>query len=626
MNLSFNDFLQESQLKESLDSQVEFYMTDDTKLPNEIYAAYQSEGTDYGISILKSNWDGIYMLDLYYLKNNKKIHWKFKNQKDLKVGLSTAIKVFESSLPFIGAKMNGLLIELRHKQEAQKYTKMLQRVIKKSHIKSFKLLEATKTNEKALNFTFMIRNGVKPEVLFKSAKFSKSYDFGEAMEQVDYKKKPKPTASLEKSDKFAFEKIKIDITTPEEMVDMLDLATAQFKEDGSLKLPDGPEENEVLPEFRKVSIEIGSSNQNVEVSKDQVKVKLAVMLAFLMPAAYENIKLHGFDESKVDFNNMGYAMNGKYNMLPDNFKKELSLHIDINDLGSDSSKTRILHSLERFKDVETVEVKKLYKILEEELGKENTINNADSPKSSVSDKFTGASKLNLGFEVKSDVEGYGPSNDSVAKGANGSSTPFREKNENVTKKMETVWAMKEVTEWLIKDKSSKGKFGYSALKDYTGSEYGGMNSQIRKATKKGDLVFTEFTSKVQNLAKYFVSDAPKLDAGIWVYRNCHIPGDIYEAGEDIVDSAFLSTSVRSTISIGSGGNSKLKIFLPKGTKCFPMFEESEHPGENEIVLPPLAMLRVIETDLYNDKMCYTCVMLGSGVESLVKGGDKNIMA
>lgn len=68
--MKFSNFIKEGEidLGEALNSPVEFYMTDDTKMPNEIYAAYELNGTDYGMSLVRSQWAGTYIFNFYMIK------------------------------------------------------------------------------------------------------------------------------------------------------------------------------------------------------------------------------------------------------------------------------------------------------------------------------------------------------------------------------------------------------------------------------------------------------------------------------------------------------------------------------------------------------------------------------
>ena len=47
-------------LEESLNSAVDFYLTDDTKLPRLVYATYQLDGVDYGMSLEETNFPKVY--------------------------------------------------------------------------------------------------------------------------------------------------------------------------------------------------------------------------------------------------------------------------------------------------------------------------------------------------------------------------------------------------------------------------------------------------------------------------------------------------------------------------------------------------------------------------------------
>jgi hypothetical protein len=148
---------------------------------------------------------------------------------------------------------------------------------------------------------------------------------------------------------------------------------------------------------------------------------------------------------------------------------------------------------------------------------------------------------------------------------------------------------------------------YSELRRYTGADAFDINRMLRDAVINGfdDYVDGELIAALQEV------DIPILETPIWVYRNAHIPSEKgnkftpvkptldempeFALGVDYVDPAFLSTSLSSTMLLGSAGNLRMKIFLPKGTPYLPVLGDlSKNPQEKEIILLPLSAIRIVE--------------------------------
>ena len=74
-------------------------------------------------------------------------------------------------------------------------------------------------------------------------------------------------------------------------------------------------------------------------------------------------------------------------------------------------------------------------------------------------------------------------------------------------------------------------------------------------------------------------------------------------------------SLKSDISFGKD---KMRIFLPKGSKVVPILNHSKHSSENEILLPPSSVIKVVETEVVNDRLGIHGVFMGSAFKSITQ--------
>jgi hypothetical protein len=147
---------------------------------------------------------------------------------------------------------------------------------------------------------------------------------------------------------------------------------------------------------------------------------------------------------------------------------------------------------------------------------------------------------------------------------------------------------------------------YSTVINYSGSGYSSFNNPLRKIVSKlfrkepltqseiGEL--TSGTKKIAKLAKIFEKLKP-LPESMYVYRSTLVPYEMREAivpGYEYVDPAFTSASLRTDVTIG--GKDRMRIFLPKGSKVIPILEHSQHGSEQEIILPPTSIIKVVEAE------------------------------
>lgn len=616
------DYETDKSLNEALDSPVEFYMTDDTKMPNEIYAAFQVSESDYGMSLIKSQWKDVYVLELYYIVNKKRRKWRVKQKGDLKYCLSSVIKFFEACQPFLGNKLKGIIMDLPTAKDSERYVNLLGRIIKKSHIKTYREVPVVKSSDKSRNYLFMIKKTIQPEQLFKSVTFSKHFIFdkntsevsmdSEAMDMAsELYKNPKQTVSTEPSDMLAFGKLKVQATANKELLDALDMAVYKFNL-AKLDKADKPSSDINTPNVK--FTQLGTEVKNIMGMR---KIPQSVLFAYLLPDGYKNINKYGFDESKFNEGNANYVLNQNFVKLPESLKESIIQNTILDksgrvNFGNIKDREVFFKNLKNFANIEESEITKLKDLF----GK---VQNAAAPT-----KAQPAEKLDLNFEVISNVDAFSTSNDSVALQENIYTIPFKEKDENIIGKKSVVYKMPSVQKWFSDPDKSK-VVGYKKLVQYTGPSAFSWNGELRDMFKTKKLNFNDINEDIQKLMKYFITDAPKLGDAIWTYRNADLP-EHYNVGEDIIDSAFLSTSIRSTMDLGDEGNSRMKIYLPKGTKCFPILDESKHSNENEILLPPTSVLKIIEKEVVESgKVCYTCIMLGSVNESLVESGSDTIL-
>lgn len=799
---SFDVFLEEEYLEESLNTPIEFYMTDDTEMPREIYAAFSIDGTDYGMSLVLTKYAKVYALDFYRIVNVKKRFWSFLKPAHIRKSLSTIIKFMESAYPFLQSKMDGVIISVPGKSGSEKYINFLGRMLKRSYIKKYREVPIYKKTKDARNYLFMVKQGVQPTNLFKTAAFHKHFKFDttKGEEQIDSVvmdiasepyKKLSPSVSTNPSTKYAFGAFKIDYVGGEDLQNMLNSASEMHQaqpvepetpsdtepsgggDDESYKpalvidpnlqsawelgplhvnhtdkklsinlphlvallLPSVYEKHKnssstLNPEFsiseihanfsklpesvQKTLIDAGimhdngslvlstsniqtirtcvSSFKNIHpagvkglelnlkltdkstpkedlkkkylviigntpkgnvvsdsfvgdpsfeefknmVGETVITINYAHLMPLLLPKAYENIQAKGFDESKVDMNNLSYAFKQSFSSMPEVVKSAMVNDIDfIKDTSGDfkpsdnfiNVKTVLTETLRLFEVLTNKEKINELKTKIEEIAK-NTDDSSKSPKT-TSEKVL-SDKMTLKYAPSSTLAGFDTANESVY---NSGVMGFEEKGEDAEQKMQSVLSMPGFGEWYNSFDGFGDDLNMKTLHRYTGSMANDMNTGIRdmvksgKEFKIGNIAPGSVKNKVLRLLKYF-KKAPKLEKGIWVYRNAlKISGEEYKVGDDYIDPGFMSTSVRSSMSLGAGGKLRLKIYLPAGTPCFPVFKKSTHPSEDEIVLPACSAMKIVERyeDTETDRIMLVCVYMGHGFEDLLEKGETGVM-
>lgn len=654
--LGFYNFSESKFIKESLDSPIEFYMTDDTKMPKEIYAAIEHDGVQYGMSLIQSDYDNVYNLDFYRIVSVKKRFWSFQKPNHIRPMLSSIIKFMEACYPFVQVKMKGILIDIPGKSGSEKYVSFLNRILKKSYIKQFREVPIVKTSDKAKNYLFLVRKGIEPTTLFKTAAFHKNFKFDNKETPVftsdimddakSYYKTLKTTVSIKPSEKFAFGKVKVELSADDETMYMLDKASAEYEAGISSPKKKAEEEQKkeyvvtINTEWAKTILQDAATQGSspaatsgyFDNAQDSVyTISFAHLLAKMLPSAYEKISKFGYDDSKINFDDLSYAIKQGYNSLPQKVRSALvdegifKVNGDLN--RTPENEELVKTSLATFMYIPSTSVTIVSTVMATKMAETKK----DIPKSTSAIE----KKLDLDKNPVSVLEAFTTSNESSPYSGD---LGFVESGEDVAAKKKAIFAMPEVNKWyhsieVTQYDGNKKDLEQNSLWSYTGSYASDFNSNLRDiiSSKKlsKDKLIKYSDASVETLMRYF-DKAPALENGIWVYRNADTPNvEKYEVGGDYIDAAFMSTTIKSTMGLSSEGNTRLKIYVPKGTKVFPILAKSRHPSEEEVILPPMSVLRITETydnvTSYNNKRLFVCTMIGSGSKSFFEAMEKELI-
>jgi len=647
---SFLKFSEEEFLDESLNSPIEFDMTDDTQLPKQVFAIYEIDGTQYGMSLVQSMYDGVYILDLYRIVNVKKRSWSFLKPTHIRQSLSTVIKFMEATYPFIQAKMKGVIIELPGKKGSEKYISFLGRILKKSYIKKFREIPITKKSDKARNYMFLVRKDIAPANLFKTAAFHKNFEFDKNGDEIftsdimdqsaETYKKMKTNVSTNLSTKYVYGAIQVELVADDETISMLDAASEKFKIDSKIKKPEEKVEKEkeyqvvLVADMKDIlsSGSTGTAGYFDNKASNTLSMSLAHLMAVILPNAHDKILAYGYDESKINQDDLKYAASEGFKSLSEKVKdalKDAGMFTTDGSLNtSPANMDSIKLSLASMMYVPKNQAIDLATIMNIKLA--STIK-----KNSKKTKKVKEFKMDLDKFPASPLNSFDNAN--LPNTYNGE-LGFYEDNESVEKKKKDILKMPSVKKWYEEFNKNSYEIKQKSLYEYTGSTYKPMNRSLRKQIidKKLSLdsLHKGYGVDTLELINYF-REAPEIQNGMWVYRNADTPGvENYEVGDDYTDAAIMSTSINSRVSMGSnkdeGGpsNTRLKIYLPKGTKCFPILDKSAVSGEAEVVLPPFSLFRIMERyDNYrfDGHRMFVCTYVGSGMEHYLEAAEQGIL-
>jgi hypothetical protein len=670
---SFQDHLDTTILSESIDSPLEFYMTDDTIMPKQIYASVSVNGSDYGMSLVESTYDKVYVLELYRIVNVKRRTWSFKTPSDIRPVLSTLLKFVEASYPFIKNRMSGIIIDIPGKTGSEKYEKLLSRILRKTYIQTFRVVPVKKTTDKAQNYIFVVKKSVTPESIFKTATFSKHFDFdpkelslpeivtSENLEKmvVPYRTQ-KVNVTLTPSKRYEFKKLEIANTIDSDDIKLIDdVAEKAKKSGGSANVIDLLKPTEVVGEkveekpVMKVSLKynIGDSisednfpialliarynswlfsqriknlNESEKKTENEPLVKELKSVMKSLFLYYLNTKMRPFIVETGLVNEKG--------LVKLNSKTKQTWEVILNDVW------KIMNS-DQFQNVSD-EFEQVYKGIRQ---KTNAgYQQAQEP------VLQYAKTLELPVQLQSTNPAFQKDNDSKwSDGDLGFELSYSE--DNINAKLDAIKTPK-YESWSDSMRNLRLEFkndyslysnsetdgnpdvrGFIAMESYTSNGYTVMNPNLRKSISiKKDQEY-KIGNQTKTLIDFYLKYGFALEDDVWVYRNASVPGqEKYEPGDTFIDPAFLSTSIYSKVSFNSKDDStRLKIFVPKGTKCLPVLEFSNVKDEHEIILPPFSRIKL--TEVYKVKRPYTGsikpylvgVYTGNGLESFYESYKEN---
>lgn len=577
--LSFKNYL-----SESLDSPQEYFITDDTKIPERIYASFYVDENPYVIALLESNVKGIYTLEVGRTKEgaSKTSWWRFHSPSDIMPVLSTILQFVQGSMAWMQGKIRGVLVTFRaaQAQNATRAGKIAERLVKKSYVKSYNLVPVKQPEEGATKnknrYLFVVKKGINPKTLFKTKSYA-GYDFdgGETyvVDEIEPKKKLKTNTSLAKSTSYSFGNYSVDIGD----------------EDILSKIESVKSKEDVKPTVAEIDV--------TSVIPEEMAAIFTSIPAF--SSMVGKLKQFGYDESKLDWGNFKYV----YESIPAHYKKLFKMN-GIEPPFTDGTKAAIQNAL---KKVASSEESKQF---EDKI--KNWANN---------EMLSPTAKATSGLDLSSLV--------STLPGTT-LTTPMQYGGTWLNGDNDSYKTTSYIENDLgFKSKVSKLK-NFDSAYTYTGSSYDTINSKMRNS-------INEFVSG-KTLTKFDIDAAGLTGVGtagkiieafeeiepfpepLWVYRGFSFPSslkfdDYIKIGGDFVDPAFMSTSLLPTISFGY--EVRIRIYIPKGSKVLPMLNLSKHDSEREILLPPLSVIRILDIEYINDQKFVTGAYIGTAYPDII---------
>jgi hypothetical protein len=652
---NFQHFYENNILNESLNTAVEFDLTDDTQLPNRIYGIFTLDDTQYGMSLEKSDHQGIYLLSMYRVLAKKPRKWSFKVPAHIRPSLSTLLKFIELCVPLVKSQLKGIICQVGG-QNMDRYIRFADRILKKSYISTFKVLPTTKSPDYKIypwENLFIARVGISPSTIFSDPKF-KSYVFPqegvlthEISSQIKPKLTEKKTLKTEPSTKYAVGKLEVpEITIDSEVLDKVSSLekvkkTSSKDEENAKKEKVENNKIEKLKTFSNISGKLLS-----DYNQKMINV-VAYWNSSLQNKQRTNVKKF-FSETNKNPDLLVAYMIRKY--------KTSYPKITIEEVGDVLDQVMVEYELTAhaqylnllYKDSSGKYTKEFHEIVSKALKKEKKLTDANYSKfgiltsnyadvhstyyfkkhtsdyldKNVDETSEVKNKVVLETNLKpenlvSTIEGQGDFDYGETDGYNVISG-YNVKNADVSK------VVKHLEHNLGYSKYLDGHKHIEDIQSYTSSGYRKMNESLRKSFSHfmnpneselyGSYDVLKY-NKVKNIMSVFDEIKP-LEDSLWVYRNTDLPADvkkIIDAGGDFVDPAMLSTTLKHTMNFASGSASRFRIFLPKGSKVIPILNNSAHDNENEIILPAFSVLKIIRVDKYanSPSILVTAVFVGS---------------
>lgn len=619
---SFLNFTK-NELNESLNTPQEYYMTDDTKMPTSIYAAFDIEDRKYIMCLEETSDKGVYILEVGRIGDSggKTYWWKFHQASDILPVLATTLHFVQSATAWMGPKMRGIAVQFKQGASDQmlRATRIAQRIIKRSYVKSFTLVpvaqpaitDKDKYYHQKIRFMFIAKKGIPLSTVFGGSTFKK-YSFdgkeapAEAIAELTPKKMKKPTNTLKPSTKYSFGQFDVDTPVDSELLDRVQNVKPDDS-DASTKAKiqdDNDKEKQYQTALNKASS--GGANS--------LAAMIETMPAFV--AMVSALQKTGFDKNKLNWDNLQHVISNATKG-----ERDLLVAAGLDNVGDENVKNKWLSIMEKIaqpspsntmqnlkKDVADLANDFLKKY---PMGKPtSSVNPIPEPTSAKTLKSTIDPK-----EIVATMPGSG-----IVVTFDG--VKFNEVDGNWETKKHHI-------EKVLGYYNDVGNLKtFNNVKTYSGSQYTSYNEPLRITLKKlftGEQLsnneikeITTNYSKYQKLFRAF-NDIKPLPESLWVYRGTDIPVEEKQKiipGYQFVDPAFLSATLKPSIGFGYD---RLRIFLPKGSKVVPILTHSNHASEQEILLPPSSVIKVVEVAISSsNRYGIQGIFMGSAFKSITQ--------
>ena len=640
-------------LSEALNNPKEYYMTDDTVLPSKMYGATTINGGTYIISLVEQNGEGIYTLEVGKVKKigGKVGWWKFHNSLDILPVIATTLDFAKKATTVIGPKLTGIAIRLYGQIGKRKVAERIAiKALKKSSMNIFKVFQVSQVGEKQFTkkynhgYVFIGKKALSPEVIFKSKEF-KEFGFDpskkdnsdallKSLDSMKPKTSVKKTHTVAPSKKYTFGQYDLDVPSDTDALDRL--ATAKVSDEVTKHI-------EKQMAVDKLDTEAVFNPTHIpKVGQIANAIRTIPQFAKMVDALQD----YGFNEQKVNFTNLQHV----YSQMT-LVNKEIVDTLASSSLGPTSVLPGANLGMTNVKHYQKIWIEILKYVafpisVDDEYHMEAIIDYRNSKIAdnieALVDKKTKKTKINKldvdMSEFKSTMPGAGTGGVTIEDGYFVESEDYDAYT--IIKYMQDgPDAYAETTGLNYYEEIKKlPKSIYKSATAYSGSGFGSFNGPLRHIISKllanapisKDEIAELTTSgkKIAKLARAFENIKP-LPESLYVYRSTHVPykmKDNIVPGYEYCDAAFLSTSIRPTL--GFGGKDKMRIFLPKGTKVLPILEHSVHASEQEIILPPTSVIKIVEVEERKDddvdRLFIQGVYTGFAFKSIVKSLKKQL--
>tara|TARA_B100001094_G_scaffold272022_1_gene277632 strand:+ start:599 stop:2752 length:2154 start_codon:yes stop_codon:yes gene_type:complete len=633
-------------LTEALNNPKEYYMTDDTVLPGKMYGAFSVNGGTYIISLEASKDKGVYLLEVGKTgsKGGKTFWWKFHDGKDILPVLATTMDFLQNAYTML-PMLKGIAVQFGWgaSEQINKATKLAQKMIKRSFIKTLKIVPVeqppvTKDDKwtyQKKRFIFIAGKEMTPASLstlfssgtFKKYKQSKGSVSADAIGKLTTKTAKKQTNTIAPSKKYTFGQYDLDVPSDTELLDKL----AVTKVTGEVE--------KYIEKQSNVDKELSELSKQVFEPADMSSIGAFANVLRTTPEFSKmanSLRVNGFDVKKVNFDNLQYV----YSQMSDLNKQIVDTMAAFGSL-SDANLGNIKGATGQIwidilkymaEPSGVVDEKHMIAIISYRNAKKKAAKK-DATEVSKTSEVKKKPKLDIDMtEFKSTMPGTGTSEVKI------------EGNFFVESSEYDIGTIRQHLQ------SQGGLDYYSAIENlpksvyknvvhYSGPGYSSFNDPLRKIvsklfrkeplTKSEIDELTSGTKRIAKMARIFEKLKP-LPESMYVYRSTMVPYEMRKAivpGYEYVDPAFTSASLRTDVTIG--GKDRMRIFLPKGSKIIPILEHSQHGPEQEIILPPTSIIKVVEAEVrkgddFNEERIffqgvYTGFAYKSIVEKLKKG-------